>query len=349
MNTTPLTSIPSIPSILSRPLPRPLLLPVLLALLLGATQATAVEVSRHAGDWSELHLAGGSLIASPAGAPPRRLTLRDGRLHAEPWHPPSTPPLPADRLPDAVIVDGSGTIARSWLGGATDRYGHGVLGDAIEAGTLFAVDRSGRRHAAVLDADRVFEDRLPRMADLDGDGDDELLVIRSELTAGAALASYGLADGELVEEAASAPIGRANRWLNVAGIADFDGDGRLEVAAVVTPHIGGTLTLYRQQGRVLQPVMSLHGFSNHRIGDRELGMSAVADLDGDAIADLLVPDTRRRDLQLVRVRDGQLESFGRIENRGEIRSGLLQADLDGLPGDEIAYLLDDGTLVIVRP
>jgi hypothetical protein len=68
--------------------------------------------------------------------------------------------------------------------------------------------------------------------------------------------------------AQSAPIGAPNRWLNPVGVADLDGDGVAEIAAVTTPHIGGVLRIYRRTGEVLAEVTSLAGFSNHEYGLR---------------------------------------------------------------------------------
>ncbi len=45
---------------------------------------------------------------------------------------PAAPRRPA-MLPDGLVVQGARNIAAAWLVGPTDRYAHGVLGDAIEA------------------------------------------------------------------------------------------------------------------------------------------------------------------------------------------------------------------------
>ena len=64
--------------------------------------------------------------------------------------------------------------------------------------------------------------------------------------------------------------------------ADFDGDGVPEVAAVVTPHIGGWLTLYRREGTRLSITYREPGFSNHAIGTDELRLAAMFDANADA-------------------------------------------------------------------
>ena len=61
-------------------------------------------------------------------------------------------------------------------------------------------------------------------------------------------------------------IGQPFRWLNPVGVGDFDGDGRREIAAVVTPHLGVTLKLYEWKGERLEPKHEAAGFSNHAIG-----------------------------------------------------------------------------------
>ncbi len=207
-----------------------------------------------------------------------------------------------DRLPDGGVAEAAGLGAvRAWYGRPTTRYEHGVLGDAIEAGSLIAVDDAGRRDELVLPQAHVFEDITPRLADLDGDGRNEVIAIRTGVSAGAAVAIYQMLDGQLVERTATAPLGRPNLWLSVAGIADFLGDGRRQIAIVKTPHIGGTLEILALRGDAL---VSLYppqpGYSTHIIGSRILSLAGAGDLNGDGAAELALPDQSRRRLIVLR-------------------------------------------------
>jgi len=201
-----------------------------------------------------------------------------------------------DRLPDGQIARAAGEgPVEAWYGRPTERYRHGVLGDAVEGGSLVVFDARGTRYEVVLADDFVFEDITPRIADLDGDGSNEIVVIRTDVRAGAALAIYGLRDGRLAELAASLPIGTANRWLSVAAIADFRGEGRNTIAVVKTPHIGGILELYRSTDEKMEVVRGPSpGYSTHRIGSRELTLAVAADLDGDGRPELVLPDQSLR-------------------------------------------------------
>jgi hypothetical protein len=113
----------------------------------------------------------------------------------------------------------------------------------------------------------VFEDTGPRLADLDGDGINEIVVVETDLARGAALAVYELDAAGLRRLATTAPIGRRFRWLAPVGIADFDGDGRRDIAYVETPHIGGILRFVSLRGGRLVELAAARGYSNHRIGD----------------------------------------------------------------------------------
>ncbi|QPH53019.1 FG-GAP repeat domain-containing protein [Pontivivens ytuae] len=142
------------------------------------------------------------------------------------------------------------------------RYGHAVLGDTPE---WAALDGPGGRF--VLPEHRVFEDLVPRLADLDGDGRDEAVVVESDTRQGARLSVYALPEEGAPELLAATPfIGRSFRWLAPVGIADLDADGRLEIAYVETPHIGGTLRIWTLREGALLQEYAAPGFSNHRIG-----------------------------------------------------------------------------------
>jgi hypothetical protein len=251
----------------------------------------------------------------------------------------------ADALPDGETGRGVNDVAAAWLIEPTERYGHGVLGDAIEAGGLRVRLRDGAELDFRLPADSVFEALRPWVIDLDGDGRDEVIVVRSYLDAGAALAFYGVRDGEIVQLAETDPIGRAYRWLNPAGVGDFDGDGGLEIAYVETPHIGGILVILSFRDGRLHQKGRLQGFSNHALGSRRLGLSAVLDLDGDGAEELILPAAGRRALKIVSFAGGEIRELGAIAQRAAIVTDFQLRDRDGNGRPDIAYGLADGTLV----
>ena len=146
----------------------------------------------------------------------------------------------------------------------TDRYDHAVLGDALEWGGLDLTTASGQVLRVTLPESRVFEDVTTRLADLDGDGDREVVVVETDIARGAMLAVYD-ASGRV---AATAPFGETHRWLAPAGIADLDGDGRIEIAYVDRPHLARELVVVRLEGAELVELARLAGLTNHRIGDR---------------------------------------------------------------------------------
>ena len=245
----------------------------------------------------------------------------------------------------AVASSGGIGIVEAWYGDPTTRYDHGILGDRIEAGSLHAIDEIGRRYVLRLDRDHVFEDLTPRIANIDGDGLNDVAAIRSGLATGAAIAVYGIGEGGLVEIASIPDIGLTHRWLNIAGIADFTGDGALDIALVKTPHIGGRLEIWTMQGSAVGLVALADGFSNHVIGSTELGLSAVADIDGDGVVDVVVPSNSRTVLRFVSAADGSLREIASVELGAPITSAIATLVL----ADSVVFLaaLQDGRLILV--
>lgn len=258
------------------------------------------------------------------------------------------PERPADALADGQPALGTGTIHQAWLIEPTTRYGHGVLGDGVEAGGLRVVLADGTVLDFNLGPESVFEDLQPRLVDLDGDGTEEIIVVRSYLDQGSALAVLGVNDGALGILAETPAIGQSNRWLNPVGAGDFDGDGRIEIAYVQTPHVGGILRIWRLQDGKLVELAKANGFSNHAIGSRALGLSAILDVNGDGADDLLVPSASRRTLKIMSFAGGKLQELGQVRHPVRIKSNITVQDLDGNGQPDIAYNLDDGTLVLLH-
>lgn len=256
--------------------------------------------------------------------------------------------LLAAMIPNGGIARGAKNIRRAWLVSPTRRYPHGALGDEIEAGGVRAILSSGISVEYRLDAASVFEDLTPRLVDLDDDGKDEIAVVRSYLGRGSALSLFSADEIGMRLFAESPPIGATNRWLNPVGAGDFDGDGETEIAAVVTPHIGGVLTVYKYSRGSLRPIYSRFGFSNHAMGSRELGMSAITDADGDGVVDIVLPDASRRNVKAVTVLGGRFNDLAIARHTTEVKTNLVAAELDGLPGEEVVYGLADNTVVVLR-
>jgi hypothetical protein len=189
----------------------------------------------------------------------------------------------------------------------TDRYGHAVLGDALEWGGLRMTLADGRQERVTLPETRVFEDVEARLADVTGDGMPEVVVVETDLALGASLAVYGPSG----KRAATPFIGQPNRWLAPAGIADFDGDGRVEIAYVDRPHILGELVFVRMDGSRLVETARIAGLTNHRIGDDFIS-GGVRDCGQGPELILASRDWTR----IIGVMDGQARDLGPLPAEG---------------------------------
>jgi hypothetical protein len=206
----------------------------------------------------------------------------------------------------------------------TDRYDHGVLGDKLEWGALritvnTCIGCAGLRLTELvltLPESRVFEDVEARVADLDGDGRREVVVVETDLQRGASLSVWN----ETGRIAATPFIGAPHRWLAPAGIADFDGDGRVEIAYVDRPHILGDLVYVRLEAGKLREVARLPGVSNHRIGDKTIA-GGVRDC-GKGVELVLAANDWSR-LVLVGWQDGPVARDGGEYSAAAMKSALV--------------------------
>lgn len=231
----------------------------------------------------------------------------------------------AQKIPHSQTAYGTGEVTSVELTAATQRYAHFVLGDRFEASAFRVTFRDGRRNEFSLPPTEVFEDRVPRLIDLTGDGREELIVVQSHINKGASLAVYNLAPHDISLLAQTPYIGQPNRWLNPAGIADFDGDGHIEVALVSKPHLAKQLQLWRFANGRLSLLSTHDGYSNHRLGSRQQRLSAQADVNRDGITDLIVPGPDRKSLHMVSFANG-FELLREIEFAAEIKGPVTLKD-----------------------
>ena len=175
-------------------------------------------------------------------------------------------------LAGAVAAEPAPPVAAAFAD-PTDRYPHGILGTIPPWGALEVDLTDGARVRVVLPGTLVFKDVAPRLWDVTGDGVPEVVVVESDLALGSRLAVWAVGDGggpALTRIAASPFIGARFRWLAPLGAADLDGDGRVEVAWVETPHRARILRVARLDGGALVEVASLAGVTNHAIGEEAI-------------------------------------------------------------------------------
>ena len=289
----------------------------------GAALLLSLPVSAHAG-WKLTKISGAGSIKSSSALHPAVSCIRSGcfRSKQRPFFNEGKPA--PNGLPDGKIAVSRRfkTIKQAWYILPTRRYDHGILGDAIEAGGLVVKTAQDKLITYKLPKHEVFEDRIPRIADLNGDGKAEIITILSSTSKGGSIAVFGLRGTKLTKISQTPFIGRSYRWLNIAGIADFNGDGKLDIAGVWTPHIGGTLKFWSLHGKTLKQIGSMRGFSNHFIGSREQRLSAISDIDSNGTLDLVLPSASRDALRMVGFVKGRLNELASVNMPRQIDKAI---------------------------
>lgn len=236
--------------------------------------------------------------------------------------------MAVNALPDArILQDGSGRIALYTE--PSTAYGHGVLGDAIEPRQVSIISVYTGEVLATLAADKgdpgaVFEGIAPIWADLDGDGERDMITTTSDAQIGARI---------VVKTVSGPAIGRGFRWRHQIAVAPFGPQGELELADVLTPHIGGVVEFFQFDGESVTTVASLNGFTSHSIGSRNLDLAAAGDFDGNGQVELLVPSLDMSELSAIRRVAGDAIEAWSVPIGGRMSTNLGAVTL---AGDRIA-------------
>jgi hypothetical protein len=254
--------------------------------------------------------------------------------------------LPEDGVPGTEMAKGSDPFVEVWLTDGAERAGTGVL-PGPRARSISARDRAGRVHRLDMPLDRAIEDVTPRLADLDGDGRDDIVLATAREGEGATLVVVTLRqDGlALLGESAPAPSGV---WRDTVAIADLDGDSVPEIATVTSGDDEGRLEIWRLAGGALDRVLGLKGFCTHLSGTRRIGLAAVADIDGDQIADLVLPARDRKSLRVISLKGGQVAEPYRVALPAEVVTRIGAYVIKGRQRAVIVTGLANGTLVLAQ-
>lgn len=210
----------------------------------------------------------------------------------------------------------------------TDRYPHNIMG-SLSAHTDLIVSlepcpecsEEVEMLAIRLPENLVFEDFAPRLADLNGDGRNEVIVVESDQTKGSRLAVWDVimegGEPKLKRVAATDHIGTRFRWLAPIGAADFDGDGATEFAYVEKPHLDRILRVVRRDGKRLRRVASVPGVTNHAIGQEDVQSRIETCPDGPTIFAL---DASGQGILSIQVNSGAAEvtEVGKAEVRHQL-------------------------------
>ena len=245
------------------------------------------------------------------------------------------------------VARGTLNIVAAWFSDATTRYRHTPFDSEPHPTTVSVATAQNRFFRFQLPKDSVFEDRTPRLVDVDGDGQDEVVVVRSYERKGAALAILAVREAGLEIIAETPPIGTPFRWLNPAGFADFDGDGRPDIALVATPHRGGELQFWTLRDGRLEQIGSIDDVSNHAYGSRHMRLSVVADFNGDGVPDIAVPSNDRRQLRFITLAGGKLAELGEARLPAPAAEDFALVTVGGKPAVRVG--LSGGRTVTISP
>ena len=233
------------------------------------------------------------------------------------------------------VVRGARNVSAVWFSEPVTRLKSTPFEEEQHPGTLTVSTSELRVLRLTLPPDSVFEDRVPRLIDLDGDGKDEVVVVRSYLKKGSALAVASVMGTTLAIVSETPPTGQPFRWINPAGFGDFDGDGRLDVALVVSPHTLGELQIWSLADRRFEMIAKTDDVSNHVRGSAHQGLSAVADFNGDGRADIAIPSQDRRSLRFLTLRRGELVELGDATLPAPAAENFSIVQVDGRPAVKI--------------
>ena len=252
--------------------------------------------------------------------------------------------LPVNALPDSLLIYNRNRLL--FLSDPTESYTHGVLGDSLEATGITLVQTHPEVSVLTtisIPAPDVIEGIYPIWADMNIDGELEIIVTLSNAQDGARIVAFH-EDGSIAAEGPA--IGTGYRWRHQLMVAPFGAAGKTLLAVIRTPHIGGVVEFYRLHGDKLEIVNTVDGFSTHTIGSRVMFTAQAGDFDNDGQVELLAPDQSHTRLGIVNA-DGRPITW--LDLGAELVTNLGAVSLPDSGGVSLAAGLSNNVLRIWLP
>ena len=212
-------------------------------------------------------------------------------------------------LPDTRVVQISPEKVLV-LAEPTDRFPHSALGDNLEATSVVVVTVGVNEVETIYrSGDDVIESIAPLLADVDGDGvDDVVLIVSNDSEAWLVVVSS--TGGGVV--AISDPVDRLLGWRHLIAVGPLGPTGQTEIAEVLYPDAQGSVRFLSLSGGKLGVVATRTGYRSHEFGARNLEQAVAADIDRDNYVELIVPTLDRQHIAGVRHGpDGAVDMWSR--------------------------------------
>ncbi len=257
-------------------------------------------------------------------------------------------------LPDTRIIvadldlDGQPEIAA--LSNPMEAFSPGRLGDDLEAGGLAVFRWDGRtlrlEHDLKLSDGEIFQTLSPLVVREEGGEPLLMLAVTEKNTDRTQIRSFSYNKGRL-RERRKGPVTDPGEWIHVLGSATIGDSQRVSLVTAVLPVEGdGDLELNRLD--LVQTRITLTSSVNtHAAGSRLLETALFGDFDRDGLVEILVPGEHRSALVLVSLDKNRLKDREIYRGSGKISTNLCPGDFNGDGNGDVAFGLDDGTLVIL--
>ena len=192
----------------------------------------------------------------------------------------------------------------------TNRFPHSALGDNLEATAVVVVTVGVNEVETIYrSGDDVIESIAPLLADVDGDGiDDVVLTVSNDSESWLVVASS--TGGGVV--AISDPVDRLLGWRHLVAVGPLGPARQTEIAEVLYPDAQGSVRFLSLSGGRLEVVATRTGYRSHEFGARNLEQAVAADVDRDNFVELIVPTLDRQHIAGVRHGpDGAVDMWSR--------------------------------------
>ena len=212
-------------------------------------------------------------------------------------------------LPDTRVVQISPEKVLV-LAEPTDRFPHSALGDNLEATAVVVVTVGVNEVETVYRSeDDVIESIAPLLADVDGDGiDDVALTVSNDREVWIVVASS--TGGGVV--ATSDPADRLLGWRHLVAVGPLGPTGQTEIVEVLYPDAQGSVRFLSLSGGRLGVVATRTGYQSHEFGTRNLEQTVAADVDRDGYVEVILPTLDRQHIAGVRHGpDGAVDMWSR--------------------------------------